>query len=114
LAEQPLGTGPPLVRDRFTGEARSPERDAFRSFMELTAANELDLVEVNPAFAHDDGPFVAEFLAQRRAWLSEPALDAWRTAYPGAAWLGGTRSAEGSLHHAPLKGDAEIVRGPAR
>ena len=45
-------SGPLRFRDRFTGETSEvPERDAA-VLVELTAANELDIVTVSAAWAH--------------------------------------------------------------
>ncbi|MFI1098438.1 VOC family protein [Streptomyces sp. NPDC020917] len=72
-----LGNGRPLVfRDRFTG-AEHPVADAdLSALMEITAANELDLVEHNQDLADAHGPDLWRLFARSRAWLSAPAQDA--------------------------------------
>jgi hypothetical protein len=50
----------PQFRDRFTGSRIPPRPDLFRSFLELTFANELEIVRGN-----------AEILARNRASLEE-------------------------------------------
>lgn len=69
--------GPLRFRDRFTGKTSLvPELDAA-VLAELTAANELDIVTVNPAWGADVGPGVFELLRGVRPRLSESAWDAW-------------------------------------
>jgi hypothetical protein len=68
--------GPLRFRDRFTGETPLvPEHDAA-VFVELTAANELDLVMVNPVWRTQVGPGLFELLRGARPRLSDAAWDA--------------------------------------
>jgi hypothetical protein len=63
-------SGPLLFRDRFSGEtARVAERDAD-VFVELTAANELDIAMVNPDFATEFGAELLELLRGAKGRLS--------------------------------------------
>ncbi|WP_329376332.1 hypothetical protein OG625_02110 [Streptomyces sp. NBC_01351] len=62
-------------RDRFTGRVHSPARALRRDFAELTAANELDLARVDPAFRAAWGGELLALFGRFRGLLSEPA---WR------------------------------------
>jgi hypothetical protein len=69
--------GPLMFRDRFTGETSPiPELDAA-VLVELTAANELDIVTVNPDWGRQVGPGLLDLVRGARARLREPARDAW-------------------------------------
>ncbi len=86
LSTQPVDRQPPMMRDRFTGRVARPDDGEFRSFLDLTAANEFDLVREDPEFALQAGPAVAAHLAGMGQWLSQPALAAWADSYPDAGW----------------------------
>ncbi|NUT25940.1 MAG: hypothetical protein HOV84_08475 [Streptomyces sp.] len=68
-------------RDRFTGRSHTPDTPLRRDFAELTAANELDLADHDPAFRERYGPdLLALFtrfrpLLSRAAWTDCLALD---------------------------------------
>jgi catechol 2,3-dioxygenase-like lactoylglutathione lyase family enzyme len=69
-----LGRGTPVTfRDRFTGAESEPADADLRALMEITAANELDLVEHNPDLAARYGPDLADLLTRSRGLLSAPA-----------------------------------------
>jgi hypothetical protein len=69
--------GPLMFRDRFTGQTSSiPDRDGA-VLAELTAANELDIVTVNPDWGRTIGPGLLDLVRGARARLSEPARSAW-------------------------------------
>lgn len=69
--------GPVPFRDRFTGTTRtSPERD-IRAFLELTAANELDVIRHSPAMSTGHGPALLWLFAAARQRLSPGAWQAW-------------------------------------
>lgn len=57
---------PCVFRDRFTGNDITPSKAQLYDFVELTIANELDLVDHNPAFADQHG---AGFKALFGRWL---------------------------------------------
>jgi hypothetical protein len=82
LARQAVSSAPPTLRDRFTGDVSVPDDDLFRSFVELTAANELDVITVNAAFAANGGA-IARTLTPFAAWMTNAARDAWAERYPG-------------------------------
>ncbi|MER7463755.1 DUF6817 domain-containing protein [Streptomyces sp. NPDC097981] len=75
---------PAAFRDRFTGQVHSPGRWSRRDFAELSAANELDLARIDPAFRTAHGPGLLAVFTRLRGLLSEPA---WRDCQ---AVLGGT------------------------
>ncbi|MCZ2526702.1 DUF6817 domain-containing protein [Streptomyces sp. HB2AG] len=65
-------------RDRFTGRDRVPEPRLRRDFVELTAANELDLARVDPSFREEWGAELLALFTRVRPLLSEPARSACR------------------------------------
>jgi catechol 2,3-dioxygenase-like lactoylglutathione lyase family enzyme len=72
-----LGAGHPvLFRDRFTGDRYTLSDADLRALVEITAANELDLVQVNGELAARYGPDLWRLFARCRSWLSEPAQHA--------------------------------------
>ncbi|MEU4733132.1 DUF6817 domain-containing protein [Streptomyces sp. NPDC023588] len=62
-------------RDRFTGRVHSPAPGSRRDLAELSAANELDLARIDPAFGRACGPGLFALFGRLRGLLSEPA---WR------------------------------------
>ncbi|KJE25225.1 hypothetical protein FF36_00358 [Frankia torreyi] len=60
-------------RDRFTGRVQPVRGRELREFMELTAANELDLARHNPTFAAEVGPRLHALFARTRPLLSAVA-----------------------------------------
>ncbi|MFJ3175478.1 DUF6817 domain-containing protein [Streptomyces roseus] len=82
-ADGPVGAGAaddeavssvtPAFRDRFTGRIHSPGRQSRRDFAELSAANELDLAAIDPAFRAAHGPGLRALFTRLRGLLSEPA-----------------------------------------
>ncbi|MBB5078613.1 DUF6817 domain-containing protein [Nonomuraea endophytica] len=60
-------------RDRFTGTLHRPRPDLLRSFMEITAANELDVAEHSAEIRRRHGAALSEFFDDHRALLSEEA-----------------------------------------
>ncbi|WP_107060109.1 VOC family protein [Streptomyces sp. NRRL F-5123] len=72
-----LGQGSPVVfRDRFSGAEGVPAEADLRALMEITAANELDLVEHNADLAARYGPDLADLFTRSRGLLSAPAQEA--------------------------------------
>jgi hypothetical protein len=65
--------GARTFRDRFTGRTYAPTEAERRDFAELTAANELDIALVNPAFRAARGAAVLAFLTGFRPLLSDAA-----------------------------------------
>jgi hypothetical protein len=72
------GSAPVLFRDRFTGRSVTPAEREVRAFMEITAANELDVVRHNPAIAAEHGAGLFRLVERGRHRLSEAAWLAWR------------------------------------
>uniref|UniRef100_A0AAU2K1M3 DUF6817 domain-containing protein n=1 Tax=Streptomyces sp. NBC_00049 TaxID=2903617 RepID=A0AAU2K1M3_9ACTN len=70
-----LGDQEAAFRDRFTGRVHSPAVAARRDFAELSAANELDLARIDPAFRAAWGTGLLSLFGRFRPLLSEPA---WR------------------------------------
>jgi catechol 2,3-dioxygenase-like lactoylglutathione lyase family enzyme len=71
------GVGPVPFRDRFTGTTRTPPERDIRAFLELTAANELDVIRHSPAMAAEHGPALLWLFAAARQRLSAAAWQAW-------------------------------------
>src|SRR5262249_33902341 len=63
--------------DRFNGNRHSPSASDLRAFMEITAANELDVVRHNPELASQHGLGLAALFENARQHLSGPARHAW-------------------------------------
>jgi catechol 2,3-dioxygenase-like lactoylglutathione lyase family enzyme len=76
-----LGRGAPVgFRDRFTGEVRDVDLAGVRAFLEITAANELDVFAHNETLAARHGPALLELFSRTREWLSRPAWAACQLA----------------------------------
>ncbi|MFD5514724.1 VOC family protein [Streptomyces sp. NPDC127066] len=72
-----LGVGQPVVfRDRFTGREHTPLESDVRAFLELTAANEIDVLAHNVDLADRYGPALHRLFARSRDRLSAGARDA--------------------------------------
>ena len=65
--------GPVRFRDRFTGRVVTPVELDIRAFLELTAANELDVVQHNPAIASQHGAALLRLFTCARRRLSDAA-----------------------------------------
>jgi len=63
--------------DRFSRGRHTPLESDLRAFMEITAANELDVVRYNPELARQHGLELASLFDNARQHLSEPARHAW-------------------------------------
>lgn len=69
--------------DRFTGTRHVPPAPALRAFVEITAANELDVVRYNRQLADQHGADLAALFAGAGHHLSDQAKRAWaRSADP--------------------------------
>ncbi|MGW2720026.1 DUF6817 domain-containing protein [Streptomyces sp. NPDC001492] len=77
-AVYPRIDGSPAVtfRDRFTGREHQPSPDDLRAFLDITAANELDVLAHNAELAKQYGPGLYGFLTRAGSLLSAPARDA--------------------------------------
>ncbi|MGW2648565.1 DUF6817 domain-containing protein [Streptomyces sp. NPDC001393] len=72
-----------VFRDRFTGRAHVPDPGPRRDFAELTAANELDLARLDPAFRAQWGSALLALFTRTRPLLSPPAWSACETVLTG-------------------------------
>ncbi|MGW7103313.1 DUF6817 domain-containing protein [Streptomyces sp. NPDC054838] len=70
-----LGDTDAPVRDRFTGRTFLPTLRQRRDFVELTAANELDIARVDPGFRAASGAGLLALFTRLQALLSPQA---WR------------------------------------
>ena len=68
--------GPVPFRDRFTGEQVYPSEWSMRAFVELTAANELDVIRNNQDMARLHGADLLRLFTRAREYLSDAA---WRS-----------------------------------
>ncbi|MGZ0199762.1 DUF6817 domain-containing protein [Streptomyces sp. RM1] len=59
--------------DRFTGRSHVPEPRLVRDFAELTAANELDIARVDPAFRAAQAPELLPLFTRLRPLLTDRA-----------------------------------------
>ncbi len=66
-----------IFTDRFRGTRHTPASSGLRAFMEVTAANELDVVRHNRELADQHGDGLAALFAEAGQYLSEPANRAW-------------------------------------
>ncbi|WP_374228213.1 DUF6817 domain-containing protein [Streptacidiphilus sp. ASG 303] len=72
-----LGGGQPVVfRDRFTGREHTPPEPDVRAFLEITAANELDVLAHDADLADRYGPALHGLFTRSRDLLSAAARDA--------------------------------------
>ncbi|MFI2641757.1 VOC family protein [Streptomyces sp. NPDC018610] len=67
------GDRPPVFRDRFTGGEHTPAEADLRAFLEITAANELDVMAHNEELAARHGAALYELFARSRDLLSAEA-----------------------------------------
>jgi catechol 2,3-dioxygenase-like lactoylglutathione lyase family enzyme len=74
------GAAPVAFRDRFTGAVREVDSAGVRAFLEITAANELDVFAHNENLAARHGPALLELFTRTRERLSRPAWAACQLA----------------------------------
>jgi hypothetical protein len=70
------GDGLVGFRDRFTGEVHAPAERDLRAFLEITVANELDVMRHNPGMAARHGRSLYELFSRVRPRLSAGAWQA--------------------------------------
>jgi pimeloyl-ACP methyl ester carboxylesterase len=71
-----LASGRPMTfRDRFTGRVHTPSQCEIRSFIEITAANELDALAHNYTLLAEHGKDLLALFTRTRDYLSDSA---WR------------------------------------
>jgi hypothetical protein len=78
------GPAPIRFTDRHTGREHEPAAADVRAVVEITAANELDVVEHNADLAARFGPDLRRLFERARDLLSEPAREAWLSRDPAA------------------------------
>ena len=70
-----IGVSTPVqFRDRFNGTVFVPEESLFASFMELTFANELDILGKNQRLVEETRPYLGALFGRCRALVSAPAF----------------------------------------
>jgi uncharacterized protein (TIGR00369 family) len=69
-------------KDRFTGTVLDPPLPLRRDFAELTAANELDIMRVNPGLRAQYGAGLLDLFTAWRKLLSAPAWQTVQTTLP--------------------------------
>ena len=77
---QPAGP----FKDRFAGRVLHPDVSLRRDFAELTVANELDIVAVNPDLRAQAGPALLGLFTSWRDLLSDPARKSVQTGLAGS------------------------------
>ncbi|WP_157249162.1 DUF6817 domain-containing protein [Nonomuraea typhae] len=65
----------PRFRDRFTGQVVTPSRRALRAFMDITVANELDLLAHSPDLRQRHGEQLRAWFATKVALMSQAAAE---------------------------------------
>lgn len=70
------GTTAVAFRNRFTSDEHQPSAFAWRAFLEITAANELDVLMHNVALAEEHGPELYARLKRAGSLLSPAAQEA--------------------------------------
>jgi hypothetical protein len=68
------GPAPVQFRDRFNDTVFVPDESLFASFMELTFANELDILGKNQRLVEETRPYLGALFARCRALVSAPAF----------------------------------------
>jgi len=68
--------GPVPFRDRFSGKVAPAPEPSVRAFLEITAANELDVTAYNAELAAKYGPSLRRLFIRGRARLSDAAWQA--------------------------------------
>jgi hypothetical protein len=79
---------PVIFRDRFTGATHCPSEEDCRAFMEITAANELDVLARDPAMAARHSASLFRLFRQARGYLSEAAWQACEEQLGSSPWEG--------------------------
>ncbi|AUG80154.1 hypothetical protein CFP65_5452 [Kitasatospora sp. MMS16-BH015] len=93
---------PVVFRDRFTGREHTPSPPDLRAFVEITAANELDVLAHSTDLADRHGPALHRLFTHSRDLLSAPAWDACRRQLGRYSLEPGTRIQITGLDHLVL------------
>lgn len=70
-----------VFTDRFTGQDHEPDAGALRAFLEITAANEFDVMVHNTELAAMHGTALYQLFERTADHLSPAALQAWRNRF---------------------------------
>lgn len=73
--------------DRFRGRRYEPAASVLRAFMEITAANELDVVRHNAELGSRHGRGLAALFDRAGDHLSGPARQAWTDFATARSWI---------------------------
>jgi hypothetical protein len=73
----------PRLRDRFTGDVSTPPARLVRDLVELTFANELDVLAHNDELRDRHGEALRAFFTAWRPYASEPAYAAFTAFFAG-------------------------------
>jgi hypothetical protein len=85
-----IGATPaPTFRDRFTGATSTPSTEQLHHFLELTFANELDIVAASSEFAAEHGTSIAEMFNRCEAFVSPLAFTHFRSLLSTPTEIGG-------------------------
>lgn len=68
-----ISSGAPLFRDRFTGQIRTPDTQLVSDFVDLTIANELDVLSHNEDLKNQHGAGLRDLFTAWHGYASEPA-----------------------------------------
>jgi hypothetical protein len=69
-----IGSATPVFRDRFNGRIFLPDDSLFAAFMELTFANELDILGKDLRLVEETRPHLGALFGRCEAWVSAPAF----------------------------------------
>lgn len=72
---------PVRFRDRFSGEEFVPADSLFFPFLELTFANELEIVRGRPALVRSTRPTIADLFERCEGMVSDPAYEYFVSIY---------------------------------
>jgi hypothetical protein len=71
-------------RDRFTGDDVEPTDSLLQAFLELTFANEIDVVSTTVGWRRSDWEQLIDLLSRCEGMVSEGARQSFRQLFPGA------------------------------
>jgi hypothetical protein len=82
-----FGSGAPVIfRDRFTGQTHCPSEEDCRAFMEITVANELDVLARDSALAAKYSASLFRLFRSARGYLSDAAWQACEEQLGSSPW----------------------------
>ncbi|MFK3983637.1 DUF6817 domain-containing protein [Micromonospora sp. NPDC050397] len=80
--------GPVPFPDRFTGHVVEPSELELRAFVEITVANELDVLAHSPALAAQHGAALSRLFGRLRSRMSPAAWQSCRRHFDRTGWAG--------------------------